>query len=135
MAIRYLINGILEELGFAAASCQKAPFYWEMQQGSALIQLSYHEKTGLIIGDARLCQLPPEHKSPLYQYLLVENDQLEGLSFSVQDEDVLLSLLVQDRQIDASSGKKLFNYLFEKADYYDDILVDEYGATWIQAES
>jgi serine protease Do len=32
------------------------------------------------------------------------------------------------------TGMKLFKYLFEKADYYDNILVEEYGAIWKNEE-
>lgn len=131
MGIIRLIDEILGGLGYSAEECQKAPYYWELTQGSAVIKLTYHEKTGLIIGDATLCKLPRAQNSPLYQYLLIENDQLEGLTFSVQDETVILSLLIHDRQFDVKKGQKLFLHLLEKADYYDNILVEKYGATWI----
>jgi len=132
MGISNIIERLLPELGFDAQQCQKTPYFWELRQGSALIELYYHQKTGLIIGDARLCNLPPAQNSPLYQYLLVENNQLEGLTFSVQDQTVILSLLIQDRQFDVEMGRKLLLHLLEKADYYDNILVDRFGATWIE---
>jgi len=131
MGIKRLIGEILGGLGYDSENTQKGPYYWELTQGSALIKLTYHEKTGLIIGDATLCKLPRAQKSPLYQYLLAENDQLEGLTFSVQDQEVILSLLIEDRQFDGKKGRKLFRHLLEKADYYDNILVEKYGATWI----
>lgn len=131
MGIIRLIEDILNDLDFSSADSQKGPYNWELTQGSAIISLTYHEKTGLIIGEAALCKLPPTQLIPLYQYLLVTNDQLEGLSFSIRGTEVILSLLIQDRQFDAEKGKKLFKHLLEKADHYDNILVEKYGATWI----
>jgi serine protease Do len=43
---------------------------------------------------------------------------------------VILSLLIFDRYFNASTGQQLFQFLFDKADYYDNILVEQYGANW-----
>lgn len=105
---------------------------WEIHQGSAKINITYHEKSGLIIGDAFLCNLPKENIKSLYEYLLQQNYQTEGLTFSVNPngQDIILSLLIYDRYLNVDTGIKLFKHLFEKADHYDDILVDEFGAQW-----
>jgi len=85
-----------------------------------------------IIGEAILCKIPTKNKSPLYKYLLTENDRLEGLTFSVRDNQAILSLLIHDRQFNTQKGKKLFQMLLDKADYYDIILVEQFGAEWIK---
>ena len=53
---------------------------------------------------------------------------MDGMNFSVRENDVILSLLIYDRYLNVDTGMELFTHLFEKADHYDNILVEEYGA-------
>ncbi len=126
----YTIESMLKELGHNVKLTRRGPNNWGIQEGSAIINISYYEKTGLIIGDASLCNIPPDNIQPLYEYLLRENHKIEGLTFSIKEQDIVLSLLIYDRYLNAETGRKLFQYLFEQADYYDNILVEEYGASW-----
>ena len=52
------IEAMLEEIGHEVALSRRGPNAWEIIEGSAQINISYHEKTGLITGDAFLCLLP-----------------------------------------------------------------------------
>lgn len=135
MRTEQIIHSIIRNLGDEPDDVSKALNYWKLERGSAVVDLVFHPKSGLIIGDAWLCKIPPEQRSPIYQYMLVENDQLEGLSFSIKENLVVLSLLIQDRFFSVENGTKLFKMLLEKADYYDNILVEQYGATWIEPEN
>lgn len=130
------IEELLHATGHNVKLSRRGPNNWEIHQGSAKINITYHEKTGLIIGDAFLCNLPKEHIGPLYEYLLKQNYLIEGLTFSVNPKghDIILSLLIYDRYLNVDTGIQLFKHLFEKADHYDDILVDEFGAIWKQDE-
>ncbi len=128
------IEDMLTEKGHYAQLARRGPFNWEIEQGSAKISISYHEKTGLIIGDAYLCSLPQKDINPLYEFLLRQNYEMEGLTFSVKGWDIVLSLLIYDRYLNKETGIKLIEHLFERADYYDNILVEKYGATWKQTE-
>ncbi len=103
---------------------------WEIRQGSARININYHEKTGTMSADAILCQLPKDNIKPLYEYLLRENYTSETLALSVHQQDILLSLIIYDRYLDEKTGIRMLQNLFEKADHYDNILVEKYGATW-----
>ena len=127
-----VIRALFSALELDLSAHRDGPYNWLIHQGSAWIDLAYHEKTGLIIGEAKLCQIPPKNRTPLYKYLLQENDKLEGLSFSISEEKVTLSLLIYDRQINTQQGIKLLQSLLDKADYYDDILVNQYGGSWIK---
>ncbi|MEM6317705.1 MAG: trypsin-like peptidase domain-containing protein [Bacteroidota bacterium] len=130
------IEEMLEAIGHDVRLSRRGPNNWEIHQGSAKINITYHEKTGLIIGDAFLCNLPKERIGPLYEYLLQQNYLIEGLTFSInpKGQDIILSLLIYDRYLNVDTGVQLFKHLFEKADHYDDILVDEFGAVWKQEE-
>lgn len=131
------IENIIESTGHNVELSRRGPNNWVIQQGSASIDVAYYEKKGLITGDAYLCQLPEENEATnvriirgIYQYLLEQNYRIEGLNFSVKGRDVVLSLLIYDRYLNVNTGAKLFKHLFERADYYDNVLVEEYGAEW-----
>lgn len=124
------VEEMLEKVGHNVQLSRRGPNNWEIQEGSAKITISYYEKTGLITGDAYLCLLPKENIKELYEYLLRQNYETESLTFSIKGQDIILSLLIYDRYLNVDTGLKLFEHLFERADYYDNILVEEFGASW-----
>ena len=67
--------------------------------------------------------------------MLHQNYELEGLTFSVKRQDIILSLLIFDQYLNKETSKKLFDHLSEAADYHDNILVEKYGASWNEASS
>ncbi|MBL7814965.1 MAG: trypsin-like peptidase domain-containing protein [Saprospiraceae bacterium] len=125
-----LIESMLKKLGHDVRVSRRGPNSWEIRQGSAKINISYHQQNGLIISDAYLCTLPQENIKPLYEYLLRENYRNNGLTLSVKGQDIILSLLIYDKYLREETALKLMSTLFEKADYYDNILVEQYGANW-----
>jgi serine protease Do len=44
-------------------------------------------------------------------------------------------MLIYDRYLEVESGKKRFQHLFERADHYDNILVERFGAKWKYEDS
>jgi serine protease Do len=124
------IEQLIGQIGHSVPLSRSGPNAWEIHEGSAKILITYHEKTGLISADAVLCQLPDTQIKDIYEYLLRENYSNSGMSLSVNEQDIILSLLIYDRYLDEETGQFLFKQLFEKADYYDNILVEQYGAKW-----
>jgi Trypsin-like serine proteases, typically periplasmic, contain C-terminal PDZ domain len=124
------IEQLIASIGHDVLLSRSGPNAWEIKQGSATILIAYHEKTGLISADAQLCEMPQKDIKPLYEFLLRENYANESLSFSVHEQDIMLSLLIFDRYLNEETGKAMLQNLFEKADYYDNILVEQYGAGW-----
>jgi serine protease Do len=124
------IEEMLEQTGHDVQLSRRGPNAWEIQQGSARINISYYERNGLITADALLCLLPKENIQALYEYLLRQNYKMEGFTFSVRGQDIILSLLIYDRYLNVDTGIQLFQALFQKADDYDNILVEEFGALW-----
>ena len=125
-----LIENMLKKLGHDVRVSRRGSNSWEIRHGSAKINISYHQQNGLIITDAYLCTLPQDNIKPLYEYLLRENYHNEGVTLSVKGQDIILSLLIYDKYLREETAMKLMSTLFEKADYYDDILIDQYGANW-----
>lgn len=126
------VEQLLNQSGYDAVLARRGPNNWDIIKGSAHINISYYEKSGLIIGDSYLCNLPAEHPAPIYQYLLRQNYNLEGLTLSIKGQAVVLSLLIYDRYLNLESGLILFEHLFKKADDLDNELIEQYGATWIK---
>lgn len=132
IGVNQTVEKMLAEVGHQVQLSRIGPNNWEIEEGSAKINISYYEKTGLITGDAYLCLLPKEKEKikPLYEYLLKQNYEIEGLNFSIKGKDIILSLLIYDRYLNVDTGIQLFKHLFERADYFDNILVEQYGARW-----
>ncbi len=126
------IEELLKKANYDVRFSRRGPNNWEIEQGSAKILISYYERTGLIVGDAYLCVLPKQNIEPIYEYLLRQNYEMSGLTFSINPKghEVILSLLIYDKYLNVDTGMKLFQHLFVKADYYDNILVEKYGARW-----
>ena len=134
VGISFTIENILAKLDYDNDLARRGPNNWEIIEGSAKINISYHEKSGLIVGDGYLCSLPKKNIKPLYKFLLNENYKLDGLTFSVKGQDIILSLMIYDQYLSVESGVKLFRHLIDMADKYDDILVKEYGGIWKDKE-
>lgn len=132
IGIAKTIEEMLEQSGHHVRLSRRGPNNWEIREGSAKILISYHEESGLIVGDAYLCLLPKQNIKPIYEFLLRQNATSDGLTFSInpQGQDIILSLLIYDRYLNVDVGIKLFQHLFERADYYDNVLVETYGAYW-----
>lgn len=126
------VEDILTQTGHKVKLARRGPSNWEIEEGSARVMISYHEDSGLITGDAYLCLLPDQQHQKIYQFLLQQNKQVESLTFSLNPNgnDIILSLLIYDRYLNVDTGVKLFQHLFERADYYDNVLVEEFDAKW-----
>lgn len=134
IGIAKTVEEMLIQNGYHVETSRRGPNAWVIQKGSAKINISYYEKMGLITGDAYLCKLPQSNIKPIYEYLLRQNHEIEGLTFSIQGQDIILSLLIYDRYLNVDTGMQLLEHLFEMADHYDNILVEEYGARWKYAD-
>ena len=130
IGVNKTLEDTLRELGHNVDLSRIGPHRWQIVEGSANITLSYHEESGLIVGDAVLAELPTANIRPIYRYLLQENYELENLSLSVRGNEIILSLIIFDRYLNVESAAILMQHLFDRADYYDNVLVEEYGATW-----
>lgn len=121
------IETILEQLGKDVKLARRGPYSWEVEEGSAKIFVNYNEN-GFIVTDSYLCYLPKTNIGPLYEFLLRENYELVGMMFSVNNQDIILSTFIYDQYLTYETGLETIKTLFKKADYYDDILKDKYGA-------
>ena len=126
------IEGLIKKIGHEAPLSRRGPNHWALIEGSATIYLSYYEPRGYILGDAFLCSLPEDSKTTekIYQFLLQQNYLIKGLTFSISNNDIVLSLIIYDRHLNTDTAIELLQALLERADYYDNVLVEQYGAVW-----
>lgn len=124
------VEDMIYKLGFSPVFTRRGLNNWSIRKGSAVLNISYYEKTGLLIGDVYVCVLPNQGLEALYEYLLAQNNNLEAMAFSIKDQDIILSLLIYDQFLNVETMYKLFDKLLVTADKYDNLLVDQFGASW-----
>lgn len=121
------IEDILVLLGHDRDLSRNGQNKWEVRHGSARIKITYNSDNFFIICDAFLCRLPKQNIKELYTYMLRENNKMFRMLFSLQGENVVLSSLNYDLDITVDSGRHMFENLFQKADFYDDLLIKQFG--------
>lgn len=121
------IEEILTKTGKNVEISRRGQHSWEIKEGSAKINISY-ANNHFIIGDAILCKLPKTNIKEVYEFLLKENFLVDDLVFSISQTNIILSFLIYDQDINIEICTKIFNNLFQKADYYDNILIEKFGA-------
>ena len=131
-----LIEDILREMGKDVRLARDGANIWTIKEGSAKVKISYNTENFFIAGDAYLCQMPADMEKikPLYQYLLQENNKPTGLVLSCVKNNIVLSRLLYDLDINKESGVAEFKNLFSQADHYDDFLKTEFGCSPILEE-
>lgn len=72
--------------------------------------------------------LPKTNIGAMYEFLLRENYTLEGMMFSVNNQDVILSTFIFDQYLTYETGLETMKTLFANADRYDTLLLEQYGA-------
>jgi serine protease Do len=123
------IEDILRELGKDVRLAREGVNNWSVKEGSAKIKIAYNAENYFIAGDAYLCQMPADvtRIKPLYQFLLQENYKLDGLVLSCVKNNIVLSRIIYDLDMNKETGVNEFKNLFTNADKYDDVLKSQFG--------
>jgi serine protease Do len=128
------IEEIIRKLNYEVAISRAGLNTWEIEEGSTVIRVRHDTDNQFIVADAVLCKIPDKNKSGIYEYLLKENNYLKGLSFKLKDESIILSMPhILESDFHVNSASRQFKELFNKADDYDDILI-EMGAVSLNDE-
>lgn len=125
--ISKVIEDVISYLGYDIEVCRRGNANWELAEGSAKITITYHEKSGYIVTEATLAYLTKtENLASIYAYLLKQNYLNKGMSFSIKEKNIVLSLVVYDQHLHFHSCRKLIGRLVKSADHYDDILQTQF---------
>lgn len=129
VGVAKMVEDILSELGKDVKLARDGNNNWSVKEGAAKIKINYNPENFFLAGDAYLCQLPSDTSKikPLYQFLLQENYELDGLVLSCVRQNIVLSCIMYDLDMTKENGIEMFRNLFQKADYYDSLLEKEYG--------
>jgi serine protease Do len=124
----FKVEQMIEKLGMKVKESRIGANTWEIEHGSARIRIMYNSESRFIVADAWLCNLPKENIMQIYEYLLRENYNSEGLIFSVNNQAIILSFISYEDDLSIDSGCELLKNIMFKGDYYDDILIDRFNA-------
>jgi serine protease Do len=129
VGIAKMVEDILTELNKDIKLARDGNNNWSVKEGAAKIKINYNPENFFVAGDAYLCQLPSDTTQikPLYQFLLRENYKLDGLVLSCVRQNIVLSCIMYDLDMTKENGIEMFRDLFQKADYYDQLLEKEYS--------
>lgn len=121
------IEAILTTIGKDVKIARMGKTSWEIEEGSAMIRITYNTTNGFIYADAILGALPKDNIGELYTYLLEQNYKMDNVSFSISKQNIILGTIIYDYDLNPESGQLIFSNLFKKADDYDSILHQEYN--------
>lgn len=123
------IEEILRELGKDVKLAREGVNNWSVREGNEKIKISYNPENYFIAGDAYVCQLPADATmiKPLYQFLLQENYKLNGMVLSCVKQNIVLSSVTYDLDMNKENGVEAFRNLFTQANHYDHMLKTQYG--------
>lgn len=129
VGIAKMVEEILTELSKDVKLARDGNNNWSVKEGAAKIKINYNPENFFVAGDAYLCQLPSDTTQikPLYQFLLQENYNLDSLVLSCVRQNIVLSCIMYDLDMTKENGIEMFRDLFQKADYYDQLLEKQYG--------
>lgn len=130
----FKVEQILQKLGINVKETRIGNNIWEIEHGSIKIKIVYNPDTRFVVADAWLCNLPKENIINVYEYLLKENYDSEGLVFSVNNQAILLSFISYEDDLSIDLGCELIKNIMYKADYYDDILIEKFQSQPITIE-
>jgi serine protease Do len=131
-----MIESVLDLLEYNKELCRTGVDVWQVERGSAKINISYVAATRFIVADALIAQLPKKGLATLYAFLLQKNYEMQRTVFSINNRDIVLSLLIFEADFNMETALPQFRELFTFADKYDDILVKQFGCepTYVEEE-
>ena len=123
------VEEILTDLGKDVKLARESHNNWTVKEGAAKIKINYNPDNFFVAGDAYLCLLPSDTTQikPLYKFLLEENHKMDSLVLSCVKQSIVLSCIMYDMDMTKDAGVEMFRDLFQKADYYDQLLEKQFG--------
>ncbi|HEY0356349.1 MAG TPA: trypsin-like peptidase domain-containing protein [Flavisolibacter sp.] len=136
VGIAKTVEEILAELGKDIKLARDGNNNWSVKEGTAKIKINYNPENFFVAGDAYLCQLPSDTTQikPLYLFLLKENYKMDSLVLSCVKQNIVLSCIMYDLDMTKETGIEMFRDLFQKAEYYDQLLEKEFGCVELLEE-
>ncbi|MDD5156518.1 trypsin-like peptidase domain-containing protein [Sulfurimonas sp.] len=122
-----LIEDILAMLEVNVTLARRSQASWRVEYDDTRCDINYYDN-GVIIGDSKLCTIPKDKISDIYDYLLDINGEFSYLRFSINENFVYLSYIIVDSSLTLEEGKTAFAKLFDNSIKYSDILINRFNA-------
>lgn len=128
------VEPILNALGVPVNISRVGSNYWVHEIGDCKVKIYYQESSRFIYIDTVLGVIPKEQIVFLYEYLLKENSINENIVFSVNNQDIMLSLLIHEDDYVLVEAEKMILLMFEKIEYYCSILQNQFNVSLLNKE-
>ena len=128
------IETILANIGVDVFLAREGRNVWKTQ-GKPSVRVFYDEKGGFIYNDSKICKLPKLEIGKVYEFILRENYNLEGNSFSVFNSDIILGSVVYFEDIKTETTQELFRRLIDKSKKYHETLSKVYQCEEVEEEN
>ncbi|MDD2828891.1 MAG: trypsin-like peptidase domain-containing protein [Sulfuricurvum sp.] len=122
-----LIEKIINKLGVNVTLSRRSQRSWRFDGQNTRIEVNYYDN-GVVIADAALCRIPQENIELLYDFLLSENERLEDLQLSIDQNTVYLSYVIIDTSLTQEYGERAFTALYTQAPLYQKNLIENFKA-------
>jgi serine protease Do len=122
-----LIEKILGKLGINVTLSRRSQRSWRFESESSRFDINYYDN-GIIIADSALCRIPQENIESLYDFLLQENDHLENLHLSIDQNTVYLSYVIIDTSLTQEESEQILANLYKLAPEYQKNLITNFNA-------
>lgn len=119
-----IIEQILAKMNYNLDLCRYGKNLWNITNGTASIFIRYNPQTKFIAAFSPL-YIIKNNSEKIFKYLLSENNNLQFLSFSYNNQFVYLNApyLIADN-FSEKNLEKILDDLFKLADKYDNILME-----------
>ncbi len=108
--------------------------YWEHEIGNCVVKIFYVDSSRFIITDAVLGVIPKENLLSLYEFLLNENYSNNEFSLSINNINIVLSLLIHEDDFNTSVATEIFGKMFAKVAEYDTVLLEKFNVVPLNKE-
>lgn len=122
-----LIEKILGKLGINVTLSRRSQRSWRFESGTSRFDINYYDN-GVIIADSALCRIPQENIESLYDFLLKENENLENLHLSIDQNTVYLSYVIIDTSLTQEEGERTIETFYKLVPQYQKNLIDNFKA-------
>lgn len=127
-----ILERAIDKMGIAPVLARSGVEYWNFHKGSANIRLFIHANS-FVCATSPMNKLPRKNLAELYEYLLTEDTAPYRLSIS--DNQIFISYIAHLSDLYSAHQEEVLEHiaqLAQKADDYDDLFVNKFGAPMTQ---
>jgi serine protease Do len=122
------VEAVISEFVPNPALSRSGPFFWEVEKDNVNVTIVYLDKPRLVIFDVSCCLLPDDNIALFYEFVLQQNDVLKNLTFSLKNNEILLSFILFEDDFKHEACICLLKELIESGKHYIGLLQQRFLA-------